>query len=951
MRLLLIIPFLLNCLLLTAVENKKMSFHHYTTNDGLSHNEVRVIDQAPNGVLWLGTQNGMCSFDGYRFRVYKHQPNDSTTICGDKIYAILAAKDGNIWVGTSKGLSVFDPKNETANEWTAPGNETSIFVYHLTQGKGDYIWLSSNKGNYRINPSTFQSKEILKDKKVSCFSTTDTDQIWAGQTNRIEVISASTGDVNTVIPIDGAGEIKQVIHEKLGVHFVVGENGLYKVSGDNIVEQLLTSKALVGNSLEINYSCLLPSGKLALSSYGGGVVICNMKTRQVESYTHDPKNINTISSNDVYQLFVSNDDVLWVGTQEGLDLFDPARHRFNYLLHNPDNSNSLGHYFIQSIFQDSEGIYWIGTRENGLDRLEFQGNSYTDPQFSHFTSDKSNPDKLWGSYVMNVYEDSKKRLWVATWGGGLNLMDRKTKKFKHFTFDPEIPNSLPSDVVTSVLEDHLGNIWIATTGGLSLLVEQDGNFHFKNFTYEPYNSKSISMNAIFSLLEDSKGRIWLAINGGGLNLMHSESDGQIWFEHFRHHPSDSTSISNDEVYVLFEDEQQNLWAGTSGGGINRVVESRIEDGKSTFKFKAYTEKEGLADNEVNAILEDDDGFLWISTNKGITRFHPTSEKMVNYSLYDGLLKGKYRKNAALKDNNGYLWFGGAAGINFFHPSDFNTDMPVLKPMVSEVLIDDNRLFPGNGLVNDSKFDSQDNYLELRYPFNRFKLSLASGVFSGAQKIKYYYKLEGFDSKWQMTSGDNPSVFYSGLPAGQYELLVKLGSEMGETDESTTSIKLKVIRSYWYIYLIITIIVGIILVYLLHQKITRSKALKETQKRSSNIDLESNSIIEALHKLMEEERLFLDANLLAADLAQAANISQLELTQVLNYDMGKNFADFVNHYRVKEVQKQLVLPENAHKTIMAIAWDCGFNSKSAFNRIFKNITGQTPSQYQKNAKVS
>ena len=732
MRLLLIIPFLLNCLILSAGEDKKLSFHHYTTNDGLSHNEVRVIDQAPNGVLWMGTQNGMSSFDGYRFRVYKHQPGDSTTICGDKIYSLLAAKDGNIWVGTSKGLSVFNPVSETAEEWTIPETEASVFAYHISQDKDDYIWLSSSKGNYCINPSTFQSKEILKDKKVTCFSTTETNQVWVGQNDRIEVISASTGDVLSMIPIEGAGEIKQVVHEKLGVHFVVGENGLYKLSGENTIKQLFTSKTLFGNSSEINYSCLLPDGKLALSSYGGGVVICNMKTGQAVPYSHDPNNINTISSNDVYQVFVSSDDVLWIGTQEGLDLFDPARHRFKHLLHNPDDSNSLGHYFIQSIFQDEQGVYWIGTRENGLDRLEFLEQPYGDPQFSHFTSDKAHSDSLWGSYVMNLYEDSKKRLWVATWGGGLNLMDRKNKTFRHFTFNPEVPNSLPSDVVTSVLEDHLGNIWIATTGGLSLLVEQDEKFFFQNFKYEPYNSKSISMNPIFSLLEDSKGRIWLAINGGGLNLMHSGSDGQIWFEHFRHYPGDSTSISNDEVYVLFEDKQQNLWAGTSGGGINRVIESRNDKGESTFKFKAYTEKEGLADNEVNAILEDDDGFLWISTNKGITRFHPSSEKIVNYSLYDGLLKGKYRKNAALKDSNGYLWFGGAAG-NFFHPSNFNKDMALLKPNVSEVLIDDNRLYPGKGISDNAKYIANENYLELRYPFNRFRLSLAGGVFSGAQK--------------------------------------------------------------------------------------------------------------------------------------------------------------------------------------------------------------------------
>lgn len=953
MRFLLIAYLLLYCLLLTANDDTKLRFHHYTTSDGLSHNEIRVIDQAPNGVLWMGTQNGLSSFDGYRYRIYKHHVEDSTSISGDKIYSLLAAKSGKIWVGSSRGLSIFNPVTEIAEEWTIPDTKTSVFAINIFQDKEGYIWISSNQGNYRINPLTFQCSEILKNKRVSCFSETktETDQIWAGQLDKIEVISATTGDVYSLISIPGSGEIRQIIHEKLGVHFVVGQNGIYKISNENEVKQIFNSKALFGNLSAINSSCVLPNGNLVLCSYGGGIVICDLKTGQIVRYTHDPDKIYSISSNDAYQVFVSSDEVLWVGTQEGLDLFDHARHHFNHLLHNPDNSNSLGHYFIQSIFQDSEDVYWIGTRESGFDRLEFPEQSYENFKFSHFASNQLHSDSLWGQYVMNLYEDSKKRLWVSTWGSGLNLMDRKNNTFKHFTFNKEDSNSLPSDVVTCVLEDHIGNIWIATSGGLSLLVEQGNAFKFKNFRYEPYNSKSLSINAIFSLLEDSKGRLWLATNGGGLNLMHSGTDGEVWFENFRHHAGDSNSISNDEVYVLFEDEQLNLWAGTSGGGFNRVIESQNDKGESTFTFKTYSEEEGLADNEVNAILEDDDGFLWISTNKGITRFHPTSEQMVNYSLYDGLLKGKYRKNAALKDNNGYLWFGGAAGINFFDPSDFNKNMPKLKPNISEILIDDKRLFPGKGMSDKAIYSHAEKELELHWPVNRFRLSLSGGLFSAVHKMKYYYQLEGWETDWHITSGNNPSVFYSDLATGQYILHIKGDNKYGVKEQSITSLKITVIRSYGYIYIIILILVCLGIAYTVYNYSVKRIASKKLQDRTEIFVKESKPIIDTLFKLMEQDRLFLDANLSAADLAHEAHISQLELTQVLNNDIGKNFADFVNHYRVEEVQKQLIIPLNEHKTILSIAWDCGFNSKSAFNRIFKNATGQTPSQYQKDSKQS
>ena len=924
---------------------EEFKFHHYTTNEGLSHNEIRVIDQAQDGRLWLGTQNGLSAFLGNRFTIYKHDPSDITSICGDKIDVLFADNRGRIWMSSNLGTSILDPDTEKALHWKTKSYKSYI-ANLIEQDTHGNLWLFSSQGNYKLPKGDLSIREeVFINTSVSCFSEDRSGNYWVGSNGQLSVYTPSLHKKNT-FNLPSIGRVLCVKHEPLGVNYVVGNYGIIKISGDK-VELVADQKQLFFQGYSIHTCCIYKDDFIVMGSYGGGVSVLHLRSNSITHYMHDPSKSLGISSNDVYAVYATDDDLLAVGTQEGLDIYDPLRHRFHSIIHDPGNNNSISHHFVQSIIQDSKGDIWVGTRDKGLDHLSIYSNAPVKYTVSHYPPGEDDKSSLMGSYVMQIMEDTQNRLWIATNGGGLNLLDRKSKLFTHFNSSSD-KNSLPSDNVTSLLEDKYGNIWVGTSGGLALMKEDTNGITFKVYKSDRYNPKSLNMNGIYKLFEDSRGRIWVGINGGGVNLMHGTDSEDIWFEHFIHNPSDTTSLSNDEVFVIFEDSKQQLWIGTSGAGFNRMIETERADGTNRIAFKAYTESRGLADNEVNSILQDAQGQLWIATNKGITWFDPQTEKMVNYDVYDGLLKGKFRKNAALLDQDGYMWFGGSAGINRFLPEEIKRGGRQPKVSIASIYLNDKCIFPNREGERRVDFSNDIINLTLKWPVDRFGVQLFSNSLSGAERLRYYYRVKGMDKQWRAINNKNSILFMSGLLPGDY--IIEVSTKMLGCDSSISQsiLNVNVVLPVW-LYICGSVILSFILFLFLRYILFWRKRPIDSYKLpvvKGELSDKLSDLGQRLVYLMENEKNYLNAHLSAIDLAQMAQVSYTELSHVLKEEMQQNFADFVNHYRVEEVKKQLADPANKEKPVLTIAWTCGFNSKSAFNRVFKSLTNETPTNYRK-----
>ena len=940
---------------LNAGWSQEYKFQHITTVDGLSHNEVRKIVKDSRGFLWLGTQNGLNRYDGYRFKIFKNVPGDNTTIVGDKIYS-LASTQGKLWVGTITGLSVINTK--TLEVIPTP-NIFKIFdkkvILQLYCDESNRVWVSTENQNYLIDAVTLDVTPILEGYKIAAVAKGFNNSLWIGTDKGLLHLDGNSHTVKKKYnfgSFDAYG-LDEIFTNSYGeIWITLGNRGYrYQSERDRFIE-VYHSKSL--NAISENNE-----GDIFFGSYGNGLIKYSRETGKYEPLLANPENHLSISSNDVYDVFVDDENIIWVGTQEGLDYFDFSRHRFESLVHLPENSNSLRSSFVQTIFQDIDGLFWIGTRE-GIDLVDFEG-GYSNPKITHMDMGSKGFDSLNSDYVTCIYRDSKDRMWIATMSNGLYLIDEERNIFRHFLQDKSVETSIASSSVRAIMEDHLGRIWIGTGGGLSLLNQRnDKDYSFENLGYPTLNTNSMPLNDIYSVFEDSRQRIWIGTNKGGLSLL-EEKGGSKSFLRFNHVPSDPKSISNDEVFVIYEDDKNRVWFGTSAGGLNLLKEDGRPEINKGYYFQSFTERDGLSDNEINAILEDDEGNLWIATNTGFSEFNLKNESFTNYSTYDGVLKGKFRKNAKWKTKDGTLFFGGAAGINYFNPNKFKLNDNIPNPVFLDLLIDGKVIEVGQSFDNSivlSQPLSSGSVVKLPVKDNRFEIKFASLAYASTLRNIYAFKLEGIDRDWRFIEGKDPSASYTQLKAGRYRFYLKASNNDGVWNEkpiyfdiivSANFMDRAIVKVGIGILFFLTIVLGILAFrkYKGHA-LTRDFNLKNKKSiRTIDPDMNNDNLekVKELNLLMETEKVYLDSELGLSQLAEKIDVSTNHLSMLLNDYIGKNFYDYVNYFRVEEVKSRLKNPEYQKQTLSSIGGDCGFNSKSAFNRIFKNLTGKTPSEFQ------
>jgi len=409
------------------------------------------------------------------------------------------------------------------------------------------------------------------------------------------------------------------------------------------------------------------SGNLWIGTLDGG--FCRMHPDDAgqpvfKQYINNPDNPNSLSNNRVRTIYEDRKGLLWIGTSGGgLNSFDPETEEFIHYLNDPGNNNSLCHNHVWGVFEDDNGNLWIGTYGGGLDKY----NPDT-KEFSHYSHKPDNPESLSSNLILSVYRDPEEErnlIWIATWGGGLNLFDIDSETFTHFRNSPADPNSIPTDNIVSVYSDYTGLMWIGTIGsGISGFVKE---MPFEHYKQNPNRPGSLNNNDIGAICEDSEGNLWIGTNGAGINFLgRNKSD----FIYITHSPADPGSLVNDIVKVIREDKSGTLWIG-SNKGLSRL------DYKNRHRmiFKNYLHDPdnpgSLSNNDISSLAIDHDGMIWIGTGGGgVNRFDPVSEQFTHYkndpgnpvSLSDNTVLAVYI------DRSGKIWIGTReGGLNMFDP--------------------------------------------------------------------------------------------------------------------------------------------------------------------------------------------------------------------------------------------------------------------------------------------
>jgi ligand-binding sensor domain-containing protein/signal transduction histidine kinase len=767
-------------------------FAHLNTAEGLSHSVIHAILQDSQGFMWFGTEDGLNRFDGYNFLVFRPDPDDFYSINDIWINTLFEDSHGILWIGTRQGgLNRYDPGTghftHYLNDPLVQNSLSSNTVHAIQEDNNGYLWIGSDLGLDRLDPVTGTFKHFYispagidapLDDQINVILKASSGILWVGTSdNGLKRVHPTTGSykIYTHDPDNSTSlsdnHINAILEDRNGTLWVATEDGLNLFDWETgLFFRYRHSASPLSISSNTVYSLNLDrSGNLWVGT-NTGLDFLVRQTRAFQHYRQDTSSLTSLSNETVLTIFEDQGGILWVGTYGGgLNTYDPVQDMFEYYYHS-DTPGSLSGNIIFPIHAAPDGAIWIGTYGEGLNRL--------DPvtgMFSAYTSDPDDPLSLQSDNIWSLLVDHAGTLWVGT-SSGLDRMDAGTGVFQHYQNIPGDAGSLSRGAVQALYEDSRGSLWVGTQFGLNRFEPGTGSFtHFIHISGDP---ASLSHNDITAILEDDSGRLWVGTSRGGLNRMNTRT---LQFSAYLHDPQDRISIGNNSILSIYQARDGTIWIGTAGGGLSRYDEQ-------TDSFDTFTTADGLPNNVVYGILEDESGCLWLSTNFGLSFYDPAALAFRNFTASDGLQANQFNTNAYARAPSGDMYFGGVGGLTVFTPGEI-TASDYVPPIVLLSFMQD-----GEPLDTDVPID-QLQTITIRYPRNYFEFEYTALSYSRSGQSQYAYFLENFDEQW-FFAGTERNGRYTNLPGGEYILRVKASNSDGLWNEEGIAVQINVVPPFW-----------------------------------------------------------------------------------------------------------------------------------------------------------
>ncbi|HEX2976148.1 MAG TPA: two-component regulator propeller domain-containing protein, partial [Bacteroidales bacterium] len=638
------------------LRSEDRKFRHFTTIQGLSYNTVYDIEQNKEGFIWIATGEGLNRYDSYGFKIY-YSDKSENSIQSNDVRSLQVTSGNRLYVGTTGGLCLFRPEYDDFTRIFF-GDESIGEVHDILQTTSGKILVSSRTGVYYISePGGIEEKLPLENDMLQ-LQEDSTGNFWSFKRQRLFCFDHKGKVLKTyyVKPEGFPKSIPSAISSiRIDSHNILWigtfRNGL--VLFDPAKEEFMPAPLKPGADRHPMYFVRDitedQDGKYWIGTEKG-LFIYDHASGSIEHYlqSFDPS-ILSINDNAVYKIFRSRENIMWLGTYfGGLNFSEPLQPGFMNIQPGIKKGDLQGKALSQMIV-GPDGKLWIATEDAGIAIYDKAKNS-----FEHILNFQEPGNDLIRNNIHALTSDKDGKIWSGNFFGGINEIDPGNFRIRNFSHAVNDTGSLINNFVFALYCDPSGLLWIGTMDGIDIFNKRTEKF--TRFRPDIFRGKFI-----YDIFPDKQGNYWFCTNDNSGLYRYDKSSASL--ENFS---KDSTAGLNGSSFIChWIDSRGKIWFGSRGDGLV-LYDPEIR------KFRTYDREDGLPNGVIYGILEDDQNNLWLSSNKGISKFNYITGEIRNFTVDHGLTGNQFNYKSYLKTDDGTMYFGAVNGLTYFHPNQIRT---------------------------------------------------------------------------------------------------------------------------------------------------------------------------------------------------------------------------------------------------------------------------------------
>jgi diguanylate cyclase (GGDEF)-like protein len=747
-----------------------VSFRRIPIPDDVPAHLCSAIAQDQRGLLWFGTQGGLVRYDGYEFRVFRSNPSDATTLAGNYVRSLLAASDGRLWIGTfSGGLSVFDPRTET---FTRFGRESLGYdrVEGLAEDKNGRIWIATTAGLDRLDPRTNKVTHFrhdandphsIADDRVRGLLFDREGRFWVGSRNGLQRWLGEGRGFERVAPELAGQYVTRLFEDSRGRIWIgTEESGAAMLDLQGVLTRFAprpTDPNGLSHYWVYGFVEAVP-GEIWIVTFGGGIDVVDASSlKSIDRLRNDPVLDDTIGADRVGALFRDRSGLVWVGTWgEGLAFHDPRTRAFRALRFSPNRPDGLTHPAVVRALEMRDGRIWAGTNGNGIDILDRDLR-----RVGHIA-----PGELSDGAITCLAQADDGTVWVATLNSSLHRLRPGATRFDRVA-------AVPGGPIRTMAFTSDGALWVGAAEGMARV--DPHTLTTKVFRQWPGAAKSSP--AIEAIVAMPDGTLRIGTDNGLYSFdPRNESAARIAKD-----PTRRDGLPDNWVPDLMLARDGKLWVGTAGGA------AIYKDGA---RFDAVANRLNRAPSSAEAMIEDDEGKIWIGPRLRVDPKRWTAREL---GPADGITFRNFFIASRAKTHDGRLLFGSPQGLL------------VVDPQAMQPYVDDAPIV-ATALRVEGKSRVPPSSLDLSATERNFTLEFAALDFAGLQKQTYRYRLDGLDPNWTIAGPGQHSLTYSRVPPGHYTLRIGVTNRDGSWSNRELRIPIGVLPAFhqttWFFALMV-----------------------------------------------------------------------------------------------------------------------------------------------------